>query len=95
MLKDAGHPRYGRGAGWKLAIGRDYADIIWVPETRHRSRDRVVDASAHAVVYAASARAAGWDATVGEDSGWPVCRVSRLTEDNALATVAARMKGDG
>ena len=77
MLKRAGHPRYGRGAGFKLSLGTDYADIIWVPETRHRSRDRLADALAQAEAHAASARAAGFDAVVRESAGWPVCRVTR------------------
>lgn len=77
-LKKAGHPAArGRLAGWKLVGYAERVDVVWLPETRRRSRDRVADALKQAEAHAASAREAGWEATVGEDGGWPVCRVSR------------------
>lgn len=77
MLTRAGHARYGKGAGFKLVLTADSAVVVWIPETRRRSPGRLADALAQATAHAGSARAAGWDATVTDDGGWPACRVSR------------------
>jgi hypothetical protein len=77
MLTRAGHPRYGRGAGFKLVLGTGYAMVIWVPETRRRTRDRLDEALAQAEAHAVTAGAAGWVAVVREDGGWPVCTIRR------------------